>query len=102
MLSALPVVGPLFGADSAAVSAVQGNNGEAVLTAATSIPGTGLAKDAEVLSRFGAAAEIAEKLGGDAAKAEKVMGIHGVSTTADLTKVPRSGPVICRGLLEAM
>ena len=42
MLSALPVVGPLFGADSAAVSAIQGNTGEATTTAAlAAIPAGG-------------------------------------------------------------
>ena len=42
MLSALPVVGVLFGADSAAVSAIQGNTGEATTTAAlAAIPAGG-------------------------------------------------------------
>jgi RHS repeat-associated protein len=42
MLSALPYVGPLFGADSAAVSAIQGNTGEATTTSAlAAIPAGG-------------------------------------------------------------
>ena len=36
----------------------------------------------EVLKRFGTDPESAEKLAGDAAKAEAIIGIHGVSVTA--------------------
>lgn len=50
------------------------------------------AKDAlpadEVLTRFGWAPETVQKLADDAAKAEQVLGIHGVSATARKPKHP--------------
>jgi hypothetical protein len=42
----------------------------------------------ELLKRFGADPESVEKLAGDAANAEAVLGIHGVSVTARETKAP--------------
>ena len=42
----------------------------------------------EVLKRFGTDPESAEKLAGDAAKAEAVLGIHGVSVTGRTTSAP--------------
>src|SRR5439155_2033565 len=42
----------------------------------------------EVLKRFGTDAEPAEKLAGDAARAEAVLGVHGVSVTARETTAP--------------
>ncbi len=42
----------------------------------------------EILTRFGHAAESAQKLAEDAARAEAVIGIHGVSVTARAPKRP--------------
>ena len=42
----------------------------------------------EVLTRFGQAAESAQKLAADAARAEAVLGIHGVSVTARAPRRP--------------
>jgi len=42
----------------------------------------------EMLTRFGAEPESAEKLATDAARAEAVLGIHGVSVTARAPKRP--------------
>jgi hypothetical protein len=42
----------------------------------------------EVLKRFGTDPEPTEKLAGDAARAETVLGIHGVSVTARDTTAP--------------
>jgi hypothetical protein len=42
----------------------------------------------EILIRFGDAPESAQKLAGDAAKAEGVLGIHGVSATARTPRYP--------------
>lgn len=44
----------------------------------------------EVLKRFGTDPETVEKLSDDAAKAEAVLGIHGVSVTARATNAPAS------------
>jgi hypothetical protein len=48
----------------------------------------------EILKRFGADPESVEKLAGDAAKAEAVLGIHGVSVTARDTTAPPAGPPV--------
>lgn len=42
----------------------------------------------EILFRFGNEPESAQKLADDAARAEAVLGIHGVSVTARLPKLP--------------
>ena len=52
----------------------------------------------EVLTRFGHAAESAQKLAEDAAKAEAVLGIHGVSVTARSPK--RLAPSVLRSIVE--
>jgi len=92
LLSTLPYVGPFFGVGSAAVSASQGNTGEATTSTALAVlsaaPGAGevkgaeLLKDGETLTRLGTDAESAARLGRKALEAEEKIGIHGVSTTA--------------------
>jgi len=52
----------------------------------------------EVLTRFGRAVESAEKLAQDAARAEAVLGIHGVSVTARAPKRP--APSAPRSIVE--
>jgi hypothetical protein len=52
----------------------------------------------EVLTRFGQAPESAQKLAEDAAKAETVLGIHGVSVTARSPKRP--APSAARSVVE--
>jgi hypothetical protein len=52
----------------------------------------------ETLARFGKAVESAEKLAEDAAKAEDVLGIHGVSVTARPPKRP--APSALRSVVE--
>jgi hypothetical protein len=52
----------------------------------------------EVLTRFGQAVESADKLGQDAARAEGVLGIHGVSVTARPPKRP--APSALRSIVE--
>ncbi|HEY3790039.1 MAG TPA: hypothetical protein VGL71_14360, partial [Urbifossiella sp.] len=42
----------------------------------------------EILKRFGADPESAEKLAGDSAQGETILGIHGVSVTARETTAP--------------
>lgn len=54
----------------------------------------------EVLKRFGTDPESTEKLAGDAAKAEAILGIHGVSATARPTSAP-AGEAI-RADIEAL
>ena len=53
----------------------------------------------EVLTRFGQAPESAQKLAEDAARAEAVLGIHGVSVTARTPKYP--APSAIRSVVEA-
>jgi len=50
--------------------------------------GTAPSQADEILTRFGQAAESAQKLAEDAARAEAVLGIHGVSVTARTPKWP--------------
>jgi hypothetical protein len=52
----------------------------------------------EVLTRFGEAPESAQKLADDAARAEAVLGIHGVSVTA--RKPRRPAPSALRSVVE--
>jgi hypothetical protein len=52
----------------------------------------------EILTRFGQAPESAQKLAQDAAKAEAVLGIHGVSVTARSPRRP--APTALRSLVE--
>jgi hypothetical protein len=60
-------------------------------------PGTTPPAD-EILTRFGKAAESAQKLGEDAARADAVLGIHGVSVTARPPKRP--APCASRSIVE--
>ena len=55
-------------------------------------------KGTEILTRFGMAPEAAQKLADDAARAESVLGIHGVSVTARPPKRP--APSAVRGEVE--
>jgi hypothetical protein len=52
----------------------------------------------ELLTRFGEAPESAQKLAEDAARAEAVLGIHGVSVTARTPKRP--APSALRSVVE--
>jgi hypothetical protein len=52
----------------------------------------------EILTRFGHAIESAQKLAEDAARAEGVIGIHGVSVTARAPKRP--APSALRSIVE--
>jgi hypothetical protein len=52
----------------------------------------------EILTRFGDALESAEKLAADSARAEEVIGIHGVSVTA--RKPRRPAPSAARSQVE--